>query len=455
MIPLPGAHGTASLGTGGIVPNSPQPSPFLAKYFPDFLASNPYFSAGFGLAGVGFAASLARGSWSSGQTILRRQLLTTLEIPSKDPAYQWVMQWLVETQGRSSRHLGVETSHGKDASGRMRTSFAYVPAPGRHVMFYQGSLMIVDRDRSSNTVDLTSGAPWETLTLTTFAFQKQAFARLLEDARDRALEAETNKTVIFSPMGNDWRPFGLPKPLRPFDSVILDQGKAEKIVQDVREFISSGDWYRTRGIPYRRGYLLYGPPGTGKSSFVLAVAGLLQYNIATLNLGDASYSDDRLFHLLAHLPPQTILLLEDVDAAVEPDTNTDSGFRRLSFSGLLNALDGVASTDERIIFMTSNRVHVLPSALVRPGRVDVKMHIGLASHHQLVRMFLRFFPDEVEKAEQFASTLEGAPLSMAEVQGFFLFFKDDPVACLNEASKLAADAKLSKIQPRTATASNT
>lgn len=37
-------------------------------------------------------------------------------------------------------------------------------------------------------------------------------------------------------------------------------------------FRSRAEWYRKRGIPHRRGYLLYGPPGTGKSSIIQAIA---------------------------------------------------------------------------------------------------------------------------------------------------------------------------------------
>ena len=48
----------------------------------------------------------------------------------------------------------------------------------------------------------------------------------------------------------------------------------------------------------------------------------------------------------------------------------------VTFSGLLNALDGVASSEERIIFMTTNHLEHLDNALIRPGRVDVKDFIS-------------------------------------------------------------------------------
>lgn len=53
------------------------------------------------------------------------------------------------------------------------------------------------------------------------------------------------------------------------------------------------------------------------------------------------------------------------------------GLNRVTFSGLLNCLDGVASTEARILFMTTNYLERLDPALVRPGRVDVKEYIGI------------------------------------------------------------------------------
>ena len=83
---------------------------------------------------------------------------------------------------------------------------------------------------------------------------------------------------------------------------------------DLFIFDSYIDWYRARGIPYRRGYLLHGPPGCGKTSYITALAGELQYSICVLNLSDRSMSDDRLAHRLADAPENSIILLEDVDA---------------------------------------------------------------------------------------------------------------------------------------------
>jgi chaperone BCS1 len=70
----------------------------------------------------------------------------------------------------------------------------------------------------------------------------------------------------------------------------------------------------SKGVPYRRGYLLYGPPGTGKTSFTQAIAGDLKLNLCYLNLSSNEIDDVRLNQLMSDAPPDSILLLEDVDA---------------------------------------------------------------------------------------------------------------------------------------------
>ncbi|KAF4745834.1 mitochondrial chaperone [Perkinsus olseni] len=402
-----GGPGAARVGG----PPSPvPPDSGILSYFPEWLSSNPYFGAGFGLVGVGAVMGLLRTSSTSLQTVFRRRALCSLEIPSKDYSYQWVMQWLVTKNGRYTQHIGVETNHSKDVSGRMTTSFDFIPSPGRHLMKFNGAWMLVERERNNSTVDITTGSPWETLTLTTLAWNAGKFQELLLEAQSMAANREEGKTVIYNAAGHEWRPFGNPKTVRPFDSVILDGTAAETIASDVKEFLSTGSWYLDRGIPYRRGYLFYGPPGCGKTSYIMALAGHIQYNIAVLNLGDPTMSDDRLQRLLATVPPKCLILLEDVDCVLPeyepsekpPADSRHQGIRPMTFSGLLNALDGVGSTEERLVFMTTNRPSFLPPVLVRPGRVDVKVHVGLATREQMRRMFVRFYPDAIEWAEEFA-----------------------------------------------------
>lgn len=112
---------------------------------------------------------------------------------------------------------------------------------------------------------------------------------------------------------------------------------------------------------------------------------------------------------------------------------------RLTLSGLLNAIDGVTSTEGRILFMTTNYVDRLDKALIRPGRVDYAEYIGHCSKRQLEIMFSNFYPqsdakDAIEFAEK--ASEEGMVLSPAQVQGYFMFYKHSAQEALDNAFRL-------------------
>ena len=189
------------------------------------------------------------------------------------------------------------------------------------------------------------------------------------------------------------------KPKRSKDSVVLDRDLADELVRDARLFLSRARWYLERGIPYRRGYLLHGPPGTGKTSFCQVLAGELDADLCLLTLTDADLTDTRLAESLRDAPAGAIILLEDVDAVFVDRTGGGGdggsggkgGRGGVSFSGLLNAIDGVASQEGRIFIMTTNHPEKLDPALKRPGRCDVSRQLNYASRLQMRRLFARFY----------------------------------------------------------------
>lgn len=153
----------------------------------------------------------------------------------------------------------------------------------------------------------------------------------------------------------------------------------------------------------------------------------------------------RLQHRLADAPENSIILLEDIDAAFvsrELDPNLETayqGLNRLTLSGLLNAIDGVTSSEGRIVFMTTNYVDRLDPALIRPGRVDYKQEIGFCSRIQLQKMFSNFYPQANEdEAVRFATQVHDncRHVSAAQVQGFFMFFKHSSSKALDNAHLL-------------------
>jgi len=105
----------------------------------------------------------------------------------------------------------------------------------------------VKRERETRAMQMASGTPWETVTLTTLSRDRTLFAPLLAEARDAALRGQEGRLVVHTAWGADWRPFGLPRGRRPLRSVVLARGVAERIAEDLRAFLARRGWYADRG----------------------------------------------------------------------------------------------------------------------------------------------------------------------------------------------------------------
>lgn len=434
------------------------------------LLANPFFTAGFGLAGLGAALRYGSMGLRQGSALLRRRLLVDLEITRHDNSYDWVLNWMTRhyqdqlaqpsTRAKTGvlesiarrltpglHHLQMTTTTFKTAGGSQSTAFSLIPGQGRHILRYKNAFIAVNRQREGKSFD-QNGKPFETITLTTLYYFRHIFEDIFREAHDMALQNTEGKTVVYTTRNTSWDQSGAPKRRRPFDSGVLEQGLAEKIKNDVVEFMNARTWYLDRGIPYRRGYMLYGPPGTGKTSFVQALAGELDFNIAMLSLSQRGLTDDLLNHLLLHVPARTIVLLEDADAAFSNRRQMEAdGYQgaNVTYSGLLNALDGVASAEERIIFMTTNHIDRLDEALIRPGRVDMTLYLGNATQWQMGQLWDRFYSAQDPAGDgrrRFIKRAEEEDLighvSTAALQGLFLYNKGDVEGAIGMVDQLKA-----------------
>lgn len=351
----------------------------------------------------------------------------------------------------------MQTATSKKANGPATARFMVQSGYGKHIIRYKNAFIQIDREKQSSH-NHTTGEPHETVTLTTLYAHRDVFREIFEEAWLLARTAQEGKTVMWTSHMTDWVQFGEARRKRPLDSVILDRGIKERILDDVKDFVRRQQWYVDRGIPYRRGYLLYGPPGSGKSSFIQALAGELDFGVAIINLSERGMQDDKLAHLLRKLPQRTILLLEDADAAFMNRRQRDAdGYNgaTVTFSGLLNALDGVAAGEERIAFLTTNHIDRLDEALIRPGRVDMTVRIGWATRHQAAEMWDRFYGDIDEKGSGRALFLEKLQqlrlipngegvwepgtkrhTSTAAIQGLFITNKDNMEGAIEMAEGL-------------------
>eukprot|EP00928_Gymnodinium_smaydae_P023479 TRINITY_DN19363_c0_g2_i1.p1 TRINITY_DN19363_c0_g2~~TRINITY_DN19363_c0_g2_i1.p1 ORF type:complete len:466 (-),score=62.03 TRINITY_DN19363_c0_g2_i1:228-1625(-) len=212
---------------------------------------------------------------------------------------------------------------------------------------------------------------------------------------------------------------------RTLDSVVLDENVKRPLMADVEWFVKDETraFYAKHGIPYHRCFLFHGPPGAGKTSFIYALAGHLQRNLCFMQM-DRSLTDDSFRTAMSKLPAPAMVVLEDVDAIFSTHREADHGVSSLSFSGFLNSLDGLGAPDDVVICLTTNHPDKLDPAIMRPGRIDLKVEFKTPSRDVATKYFLTFYPGEDAAAAAFGasvgSRIAEKKVSMAQLQHFFL-----------------------------------
>ncbi|KAK2969273.1 hypothetical protein RJ640_030814 [Escallonia rubra] len=148
-----------------------------------------------------------------------------------------------------------------------------------------------------------------------------------------------------------------------FDTLAMDPILKKELIDDLDRFVKRKDYYKRVGKAWKRGYLLYGPPGT--------------------DLQNLKKNSD-LRRVLISIENRSILVIEDIDCSIELQNRQVVGDKdkenvgQLTLSGLLNFIDGLWSScgDERIIVFTTNHKDKLDPALLRPGRMDMHIHMS-------------------------------------------------------------------------------
>jgi mitochondrial chaperone BCS1 len=379
-----------------------------------------------GLVGV-IAASLRHLPGAIWQQ-LQRAFVVTATLDSRNDLFAAFVAWMDEQQfGRRSRWFSVVQAPPSVADDTVDTDdtppLQYSPAPGFHLFWFRGRLMWMQREIAMNLQVV------ETVRLGALFASRRTMEELLEGVVRHAGERRAHRLALYTVdrWGEDWH-LADTKPRRRLDSVVLDEGVATKLHDDIHEFFGRRDWYQQLGIPWRRGYLLFGPPGTGKTSVAYALAGELRLKLCTLSLTNAKLNDHNLADLLQRTPPRSLILIEDIDAFFSARQKLDARIE-VSFSGLLNALDGVGAQEGRIVVLTTNHREQLDPALIRPGRIDVEVELGNASAAQLKGLLLRFYPQATAQADALAAGYPASALSPAQVQQLLIASDGVDAAC--------------------------
>ena len=414
------------------------------------LASNQLVSGGILLAALGLAAMWLRELPVAVARWGKHYFVTTLTVDSREELlFPALVEYMdsrdalrrinnftvraVREQGSSYQSLHDELQQG----GRPTPLFS--PGEGFHIFVLEGRLMWMKRELQVGATIV------EKISLSTFGRDKRPLETLVHAAMSHRIERELNRIAIYvpNPYSNEWSRARLGNN-RKLDSVVLKEGQKAAIVADLDRFFASRQRYETLGIPWRRGYLLYGPPGTGKTSLVTALASELSLNVCVLSLASPNVTDEKIGNLLASVPRRSVILIEDVDAFFQQRSKADTGVR-VSYSGFINALDGVAAHEGSVVFLTTNHPQLIDEAAIRSGRVDFRLELGLCDRSQLERMFRKFF-DDPAAAARFADAVSPNRWSPAQVQERLLKAASVDEALLLFPAHTAADADVALLR---------
>jgi cell division protease FtsH len=171
-----------------------------------------------------------------------------------------------------------------------------------------------------------------------------------------------------------------------FDDV-AGQEEAKAELQEVIAFLRDSDAFKKVGARIPRGLLMVGPPGTGKTLIAKALAGEAGVSFMAVSgsdfsaplIGIAKGRVSKLFEQARKKAP-CLIFIDEIDAIGRKRGGGGSAADR-EFESTLNQLlvemDGFNTTAGVIVIGATNRVDVLDPALLRPGRFDRQVHIGL------------------------------------------------------------------------------
>ncbi|KAG9002810.1 hypothetical protein FRB94_003613 [Tulasnella sp. JGI-2019a] len=388
--------------------------PHIATAFAPLL-SNGYVQNSINFLFFGTILETIRQLW---QWIVNRftsSFVLTAIFDSNDPAYEWFFTYLNDQKIWSDTrevHVSAKTNSrtwgfkSNSDDGDDDSCAQYLPVCEQPQLFrFKSTWCQVVRTKSSSTHAYEHELGGQ-LILTLYTRKREVLDDLIQTSREMHLQKNKKGRLVVHgscPCGSFCTV--TTKSRRGLDSLILPEGVKETLVNDAQDFLRSEAWYAEAGIQHKRGYLLYGPPGTGKSSTVHALAGELDLEIYTLSLATNGLDDGGLSRLVASTPAHSIILIEDIDCAFpsreEKERKKEAAEKGLliaeagstiTLSGLLNVIDGCSSEEGRLLFATTNYVDRLDPALLRAGRMDVKICYRLSTRDQIVNLFKRFYP---------------------------------------------------------------
>jgi hypothetical protein len=175
------------------------------------------------------------------------------------------------------------------------------------------------------------------------------------------------------------------------------------IFEDIDWFMNNESWYASRGLSYKKSYLVYGPPGSGKTSITKILANKYKLPVFILDMQMIKTNNDfnKLVTDINYFASngKYIVSVEDVDRfGFFKDRWYHQGDDNITMACLMNFLDGVMETHGRICIFTANDVDKVLKypAVIRPGRIDKIVEVKECDEGQIKRLYRNFFNEELE-----------------------------------------------------------
>lgn len=386
----------------------------------DLFKDNVVLTTFISMYGVGVATYLFRNIPSKLFYSIKKQITTTISVANFNISYDLLMKELV-SNSKLYTIRSLRMSNGKWGDSTLALTIGF----GYHILFYKKNLLflsILEKESKSYEEKVT-------LQITKFGRSHSFFNELIQIVKKLDV-GEPNEIKVFNYDPCHWE-FITSIPKREMNSVFIPNETKEELLKALDNFVNNESFYKERGIPYQLGILLEGPPGTGKTSLIKAIASYTNKNISTI-------SPTHLYDLprsLGSFKDSSIMVIEDIDTStitnnrkeVLSEENIKKGetlkeektdFSFSSLSDVLNSIDGILSIHGRVLIMTTNHYEKLDKALIRPGRVDLVIHVGFVNQETFEDFILSFFNKKVEK--QFT----GKEITVSKLQNEFLLGND-------------------------------